>query len=93
MAPVRFVAEDGVAAEPNPAYTVIDVPGDVPFVELPDRIEFSLDEVSSVLEVLDIAEAAARTDDERAAAREAIRIVTSKLWPELGDLLDRDDDE
>ena len=72
--------------------TVIVVPGDVPFAELPDRIELSLDEVSAALEVLDIAEAAARTDDERAAAREAIHIVTSKLWPELGDLLDRDDE-
>lgn len=63
-----------------------------PYVELPERIELSLDEVTAVLEVLDIAEVAARTEAERAAARGAIRIVTAKLWPELGDLLDGDEE-
>lgn len=43
-----------------------------------------------MLQALDIAEMATRSIDERAAARAAIRIVTSKVWPELGDLLDGD---
>lgn len=62
-----------------------------PLVELPDQITLTLDEVSAVLEVLDTAEVTARTGVERAAAREVIRLITAKLWPELGDLLDGDD--
>lgn len=64
-----------------------------PFARLPEQIELSLEEVTAVLEALDIAELSARTAGERAAAREAIRIVTSKLWPELGDLLASDSGE
>ncbi len=41
---------------------------------------------------LDIAAATARTDDERTAVRGAARMITAKLWPELGDLLDGDDE-
>jgi hypothetical protein len=63
-----------------------------PFARLPEQIQLSLDEVTAMLEVLDIAEDAARTDAERAAAREAIRLITSKLWPELGDLLYPDEE-
>ena len=62
------------------------VPRD-PLVELPDHIQLTLDEVTAVLEVLDMAEATAPSDDERSAARDAIRLITSKLWPDLGDLL------
>jgi hypothetical protein len=63
-----------------------------PFARLPEQIQLSLDEVTAVLEVLDIAEDAARTDAERTAAREAILVITSKLWPELGDPLDPDEE-
>jgi hypothetical protein len=63
-----------------------------PYVHLPDRIELSLVEASGLLEVLDIAAAAARTDDERCAVANAVRMITTKLWPELGDLLDGDDE-
>ena len=33
-----------------------------------------------------------RTNDESAAIRDAVRMITEKLWPELGDLLDGDDE-
>lgn len=61
-------------------------------VELPDHIQLTLDEVTAVLEVLDMAEATAPSDDERSAARGAIRVITSKLWPDLGDLLAPDEE-
>lgn len=64
------------------------MPPNDPLVELPDRIELTLDEVASILAALDVADLAARTDTERRTARTAIRIVTTKLWPELGGLFD-----
>ena len=65
---------------------------DDPLVRLPDRIEVTAAEAGRLLEVLDIAAATARTDEERAAVREAVRMITAKLWPELGDLLDGDEE-
>ena len=65
---------------------------DDPFVRLPDHIELSLAEASELLEVLDIAATTARTDEERLAVRKAVRMITTRLWPELGDLLDGDDE-
>ena len=65
---------------------------DDPFVRLPDHIELSLAEASELLEVLDIAATTARTDEERLAVRETVRMITARLWPELGDLLDGDDE-
>ena len=65
---------------------------DDPFVRLPDHIELSPAEASELLEVLDIAATTARTDEERLAVREAVRMITARLWPELGDLLDGDDE-
>lgn len=41
---------------------------------------------------LDIAATVARTDAERTAISEASHMVTTKLWPELGDLLGGDDE-
>jgi len=61
-------------------------------VRLPDRIEVTAAEAGELLEVLDIAAATARTDEERIAVREAVRMITAKLWPELGDLLDGDEE-
>lgn len=63
-----------------------------PYVRLPDHIELSLAEAGKLLEVLDIAAAAARTDEERMAVSDAARMITIKLWPELGDLLDGDEE-
>ncbi len=65
---------------------------DDPYVRLPDHIELSLAEAGELLEVLDIAAAAARTDAERAAVRDVSHMITVKLWPELGDLLGGDDE-
>lgn len=62
-----------------------------PYVRLPDRVELTLAEAGHLLEVLDVALATARSDGERTAAREAAEIITAKLWPELGDLLDDDE--
>lgn len=40
----------------------------------------------------DIAAMVARTDAERAVVSNATHLITVKLWPELGDLLGRDDE-
>lgn len=63
-----------------------------PYVRLPERVELTLAEAASCWRVLDVAVVTARTDDERAAARDAAEMITAKLWPELGDLLDGDDE-
>jgi len=68
------------------------VSSDDPYVRLPGHIELSLAEAGELLEVLDIAAATARTEDERAAIRDAGRMITLKLWPDLGDLLEGDDE-
>jgi hypothetical protein len=68
------------------------VSSDDPYVRLPDHIELSLAEAGELLEVLDIAAATARTDDERNAVRTAVLMITLKLWPDLGDVLDGDDE-
>jgi hypothetical protein len=68
------------------------VSSDDPFVRLPDHIELTPAEAGQLLEVLDIASVVARSDEERLAVRTAVRMITAKLWPELGDLLDGDDE-
>ena len=65
---------------------------DEPFVRLPDHIVLTPAEAGRLLEVLDIAAATARTEAERGAVGQAVRMITAKLWPELGDLLDGDDE-
>ncbi|MFP5580155.1 MAG: hypothetical protein ACLGIZ_18245 [Acidimicrobiia bacterium] len=65
---------------------------DEPYVRLPDLIELTLAEAGELLEVLDVAVATARTEGERIAAREVAEMITAKLWPELGDLLNDDDE-
>lgn len=59
------------------------VSSDDPYVRLPDHIELSLAEAGELLEVLDIAAAAARTDAERAAVSYVSHMITVKLWPTL----------
>ena len=68
------------------------VSSDEPYVRLPDHIQLSLAEAGELLEVLDIAAATARTEDERMAVRDAARMITLKLWPDLGDVLDGEDE-
>ena len=60
--------------------------------ELPEHISLDLTEVAIVLGALD--RAAELTDpamDEHRAIRRATRLITRKVWPELGDLLDEED--
>lgn len=64
------------------------VSSDDPYVRLPEHIEFSLAEAGELLEVLDVAVVAARTETERTAARQAANMITEKLWPGFDDLLD-----
>lgn len=66
------------------------MPGDAPFARLPDEAVLSRDEISVVLFALDLMDDSDLGEPQRAAVRRAIRLVTSKLWPELGDLLDDD---
>lgn len=61
--------------------------GDLPFARLPDAVTLTRDEISVVLFALDLTETADLGEAERAAVRRAIRLITAKLWPELGDLL------
>ena len=63
------------------------MPGDLPFARLPDSVTLTRDEISVVLFALDLMETAGLGEAERAAVRRAIRLITAKLWPELGDLL------
>lgn len=63
---------------------------DDPYVRLPERIELTPAEAGELLEVLDVAVATARTDVEGTAARDAAEMITAKVWPELGDLLEDD---
>jgi hypothetical protein len=72
--------------------TVPAVSSDDPYVRLPDHIELSLADAGQLLEVLDLAAAAAETDAELVAVSDASHMITTKLWPELGDLLDGDDE-
>jgi len=67
---------------------------DAPIAELPDYITLTRDEATTVLSGLDVVVEATDIDTEKAAkVRRAVRLVTTKLWPELGDLLDEDDGE
>ena len=64
------------------------MPGDAPFARLPDEVRLTRDEISVVLFALDLVVSAELGASERASVRRAIQLITSKLWPELGDLLD-----
>ena len=70
----------------------MDVPP--PFAELPEEVCFTLDEVADVLFTVDVAvEQTAPGTSAREVARRSQRLITSRLWPELGDLLGDDDAE
>lgn len=64
---------------------------DDPYVRLQERIELTLAEAGELLEVLDVAVATVRTDVESTPARAAAEMITAKLWPALGALLEDDD--
>lgn len=66
---------------------------DRPLAELPDHVSLSLDEVATVLFALDLVEESEIDAARATQVRRAIQLLTRKLWPELGRLLDDDDDE
>ncbi len=60
-------------------------------VLLPESIELSLREAGDLLQVLDDAEGLAPVGSRvYRSVRASIRMLTHKLWPELGRLLDDD---
>ena len=61
-----------------------------PFARLPSEIALSLAEAKDVLFALDVADSYA-VGHEVPVVDRAIRLVSGKLWPELGDLLEDDD--
>lgn len=66
---------------------------DEPLASLPDDITLTRDEAAEVLFALDVIEDADPEPDQQAKVRRAVRLLTAKLWPDLGDLLDEDDGE
>ncbi len=61
-------------------------------VRLPASISLDLTEVRTVLEALDDAEALTQPGtDLQVNIRTAIVLITRKVWPDLGDLLDEDE--
>ncbi len=61
-----------------------------PFADLPGEVTLTRDELAVVLFALDVVEEADVDQEEAAKVRRAIRLLTAKLWPELGDLLGDD---
>ena len=61
---------------------------DEPFARLPDDIILTRDEAAVILFGLDVVEHADVRPDEAARVVRAVHLLTAKLWPELGGLLD-----
>jgi hypothetical protein len=73
--------------------TIRWMPVEPPIAELPDEVTFSLDQAAMLLFVSDVAvESTAEGSAEHAMARRAQRLITSRLWPDLGALLDDEDE-
>ena len=66
---------------------------DRPIADLPDEITLTRDETAVVLFALDVVDSAVSEPEEAEKVRRAIRLLTRKLWPELGDLLDDEGEE
>jgi hypothetical protein len=65
-----------------------------PYTEMPDEVCLTLDEVADLLFTVDVAvEKTTHGTREHEVARRSQRLITSRLWPELGDLLSDDDAE
>ena len=64
---------------------------DEPLARLPDDIVLSRDEAAVVLFGLDVVEHADLDADQAAKVRRAVHLLTAKLWPDLGDLLNDED--
>ena len=72
----------------KPAPSTVPDMTDRPFAHVPDEITVARDELAIVLFALDVVEGAEVTADDRAKVRRAVRLLTRKVWPELGGLLD-----
>jgi hypothetical protein len=65
----------------------------VPEVELPDSIELTLQEARDLLGALDrAAELGQPGSPYHRTIRAGVRLLTRKLWPDLGRLLDEDEE-
>lgn len=65
---------------------------DHPIADLPDEITLTRDEAATVLFALDLGDTAVSSREEAKKVGQAVRLLTRKLWPELGDLLDGDEE-
>ena len=69
------------------------MPDREPQARLPDEITLSRAEVATVLFALDVAVEDAEPESAvHQRLRAAQKLITAKLWPELGDLLDEPDE-
>ena len=66
------------------------MPGE-PLARLPDDIVLTRDEAAIVLFGLDVVDHADVSADEAAEVTRAVHLLTAKLWPDLGGLLDDDE--
>lgn len=65
----------------------------MPEVELPAVIELTLDEAAELLIALDRSvELSVVGSADQQRFRRQVRMVTGKLWPDLGQLLDEDEE-
>lgn len=70
--------------------TVLEVP-DEPLARLPDEIVLTRGEAAVVLFGLDVVGQADVSADEAVKVTRAVNLLSAKLWPDLGDLLDDDE--
>lgn len=64
-----------------------------PLAHLPEAVTFTLDEVADILFAVDLAVGRTRPGGaEHATSRRVQRLITTRLWPDLGALLDDDRD-
>lgn len=68
---------------------VVGVPEE-PLARLPDEIVLTRDEAAIVLFGLDVVDQADVHSEDALKVTRAVNLMTVKLWPDLGDLLDDD---
>lgn len=75
----------GTPGLPSPQVT------DEPLARLPDEVTLTRGEAAIVLFGLDVVDRAEVDAEEAIKVTRAVRLLTAKLWPDLGDLLGEDD--
>ena len=85
----------GLSRDTRPRVIVLLCPemADRPITDLPDEVTLTRDEAAVVLFALDVVDSAVSEPEEAEKVRRAVRLLTRKLWPELGDLLDDEGEE